>query len=545
VWRQKKSKVQPAEQKTKLKNTPQEKQIALIESKLQKKALGKKIWYWLTATKERIFSLIFLVVFMIIMVLLGIFSRDPTILMLKIVYWFDEHTGALGLYLGVGIISIFGNFMVFIPSMYAIVLMFVAATGLVNVWLLGVAAGLGAAIGQIGSWFLGRATREMIDERSLKRLQKVQRWIERGLAPFLIFFFAATPLPDEVLLITIGLVNYSLWKTLIYCFFGKITLTVGVSILANLLSETSFGRWLLDVLFNLTPEMLANAELPAKSNIWTSIAVWLISALLIVIGGFVDWVDLLDRRKSKIDKRFLKEILQIAKNTPQEEITAPYLSIAYYKGEQRLFFPEDAFWFFEEKLHKKRDIYLRKSLIDLSAVVSSELEVTLSKEWLERLRENFKRRLLDYKEQEITLIKYPFRRLDSGVVLSNLTIISFKTALKNILRKNAEERIMTSNLPRSLVRRLLKRKITFDLLFEAREGAPSKIVAIGLTEGLYLRSLKGIKPLESLLYWLNITETIINTPKAVTNMLIYKVNFKATLDERLLLPKEFDERIPI
>jgi len=515
------------------------------KGKKTKKISGKRFWSWLTATKERIYSLLFLILFVLLMIILGIFSRDPTIIMLKIVYWFNDHTGAIGLYLGVAVISIFGNFLVFIPSMYAIVLMFVAATGLVNVWLLGIAAGLGASVGQIGSWFLGRATREMIDERSLKRLRKVQRWIERGLAPFLIYFFAATPLPDEVLLITIGLVNYSLVKTLFYCFLGKITLTVGVSILANLLSTTAFGKWMLAALFNLTPEMLANAQLPPNSNVWTSIAVWLISALLIVLGGFIDWVELLDKRKSKIDKRALNLLLKIAKKCPEEDISSPFITITYYKKEQKEFFPEDAFWFFEEKLAKKRDVYLRKSLMDISAIVNSDIEITLSNEWLKRVRENYHKQLLQPKEQEITLIKYPFRRLASGVLLRNLRLLSFKVHLRNILREKSMDYLAIAPLPKRVRKRLLQRKLTFNLLFETRETEPSKVIALGLTEGIYLRSMEEITTLEALQYCLNLVEVLAVAPETVTNYMIYRVKYSTAIDDKFILPKEFDESYPI
>ncbi len=276
------------------------------------RTLIKKIWFWLKESKQRTLSLAFLLLFIAFMIFLGIFEKDPTSLMLELVYWFKDRTGDVGLYLGVGVISIFGNFVMFIPVLYAVVLMFVAVMPGINVFLLGLAAGIGASIGQIASWFVGRATREVAGDKLEKQLRKTQRWVERGLAPIMIFIFAATPLPDEVLLIMIGLIGYSLGKTLIYCFIGKIVLTLSISIVANLFSTTAIGEWFLETLFGLTRTMLINQELPAGNNIWTSIAIWIISATLVVAVTFVDWVGMYDKYLCKREQRQLTQIFEVA-----------------------------------------------------------------------------------------------------------------------------------------------------------------------------------------------------------------------------------------
>ncbi|MFW9924526.1 MAG: hypothetical protein ACFFDW_14680, partial [Candidatus Thorarchaeota archaeon] len=277
------------------------------------KSLLRKTWHWLVSSKQRLFSLIFLLLFIGLMIALGVAQQDPTHLMLDIVWWFQNNTGNLGLYIGVGIISIFGNFVMFIPVLYAAVLMFVAFMD-VNIFLLGVAAGIGASIGQIASWFVGRATREIASEKMEKQLRKTQRWVDLGIVPLIIFIFAATPLPDEVILIMIGLVGYSLAKTLFFCFLGKMVLTLSLSYLAHYFSRTIIGNWLLNFLFGLTIENLETQVLPTDSNIWTSIAVWIIAATMVVLVAFIDWVEIFDKRKCKREQQQLIQVIRMNKN---------------------------------------------------------------------------------------------------------------------------------------------------------------------------------------------------------------------------------------
>ena len=43
--------------------------------------------------------------------------------------------------------------------------------------------------------------------------------------PIAIFFFALTPLPDDILFIPLGIMRYNLIKAFIPCFFGKLLMT--------------------------------------------------------------------------------------------------------------------------------------------------------------------------------------------------------------------------------------------------------------------------------------------------------------------------------
>jgi membrane protein YqaA with SNARE-associated domain len=505
--------------------------------------LFKNFWSWLTATRERIFSIIFLLLFIALMLFLGFMQQDPTNGMLQIVFWFRNKTGNIGLYLGVGIISIFGNFVMFIPVLYAVVLMFVAVLD-VNPFLLGIAAGIGASIGQIASWFVGRATKEVVDERLEKRLNKTQRWIERGFAPLLIFVFAATPLPDEVLLIMIGLIGYSLIKTLIYCFIGKIVLTLSVSLVANQLSQTAFGEWFLVTLFNVSREDLLNQTIPAASNPWTSIALWIITAVLLVLVTFFDWIEIADRFRCKRELKRLKLVFEYIdeneKRIKQDSNKRNHYSlgpIAVLAGNQlENLFPAESFWLLEEQIEEKKEVVIRKALLSLAAIAQQNVQCTISNKWLAVVRKKITDgELKVMKTGNGKIIQMPEEVLPQGFTSTNAQYISFSTKLQYLLPESNVREKKTKEFKK--IRRLLRKKVDFEMIFEKREEEGNKIWALGLSEGLYLKQIDRVPKINVLLYWLHLLAALslnINT----------KISQLKIIDLHLAISKNDDVTFP-
>ena len=517
----------------------------------------RKFWFWLTEKKQRIFSIIFLLMFIAFMIYLGVANIDPTREMLEIVFWFQDKTGNIGLYLGVGIISIFGNFVMFIPVLYAAVLMFVAMMN-VNVFILGIAAGIGASIGQIFSWFVGRATREIASTKLEKQLRKTQRWVERGLAPLMIFIFAATPLPDEVLLIMIGLIGYSLGKTLIYCFIGKIVLTLSVSILAQTFSATTIGNWLLSTLFGLTREMLLNQELPTENNIWTSIAVWVITATLVVLVTFVDWVELYDKRICKVEQRRIRNVLSIAIEKNKEKINFDtnyfeknflkiVLEIKEKEEEIVEIFPDKALWFLEEKISEKKETYLRKSLLDVLMFSDKNLRVILTEGWLIKFRENIINSNFNKIENaKMALIKIPNTKLESGFIPLESKLLIIKTKLKYLLSKEKSvELINNSTLTTKEKRELMKTDITAEFLIETLSDNKTKIHAIGLKEGTYLNKITEFPKFTLFYYWLDILNILNESPEIVNELIIYNLRLTEEGKKEIDIPNDLLTSCPV
>ena len=157
--------------------------------------------------------------------------------------------GELGLYLAVLLVSIIGNVTVIFPVPYVIFLWFlVLFRPWTSVLLLGIFAGGGAAIGETSAWLIGRGGQELIeDSRYGKRLVRYGDLIERGWGIPLIILFAATPLPDDVLLLTLGLTDYSLVKAISASFVGKIIMCTLIAYGAQFLSNVEFfGKTILE-----------------------------------------------------------------------------------------------------------------------------------------------------------------------------------------------------------------------------------------------------------------------------------------------------------
>ena len=121
-------------------------------------------------------------------------------------------------YAGAFLISIFGNFTIFFPVPFTITIYAFGAT--LNPLLLGLVCGIGSTIGEASAYLVGVGGRKVIERRFEERLESAKRLIERYGAA-IIFLFALLPLPDDVILIPLGVLRYDLKKALGAMFLGK------------------------------------------------------------------------------------------------------------------------------------------------------------------------------------------------------------------------------------------------------------------------------------------------------------------------------------
>lgn len=121
-------------------------------------------------------------------------------------------------YAGAFFISIFGNFTIFFPVPFTITIYAFGAT--LNPLLLGLVCGIGSTIGEFSAYLVGVGGRKVIEGRFEERLESAKRLIERYGAT-IIFIFALLPLPDDIILIPLGVLRYDLKKALGAMFLGK------------------------------------------------------------------------------------------------------------------------------------------------------------------------------------------------------------------------------------------------------------------------------------------------------------------------------------
>ena len=139
--------------------------------------------------------------------------------------WMGNLVATYG-YSGAFLISIFGNFTVFFPVPFVLTIYAFGAT--LNPLLLGLVCGVGSTIGEFSAYLIGRGGRRVIDERYGERLESAKLLVqEYGMA--VIFVFAVLPLPDDLILIPLGMLRYSLKKAMIAMFLGKTIMCVAVA----------------------------------------------------------------------------------------------------------------------------------------------------------------------------------------------------------------------------------------------------------------------------------------------------------------------------
>ncbi|MFX1234366.1 MAG: VTT domain-containing protein, partial [Promethearchaeota archaeon] len=226
-------------------------------------------------------GIIFIGAILILFIILALLNINFGQWLANAVIWFYNEFGDFGIYLGIFLISIFGNFTIIFPVPYVVALIVISAVipG-VNPILIGIVAGLGASIGEVSAWLIGRSSKEIIGDS--KSMERMKRYVDKGWAPILIFIFAATPLPDDAFLIVLGLAQYSLVKTLIYCFAGKFTLCFLCSALPIWLADTSLGIFLFG-LFGIDIDAARLGIIPPSTplEIFQSSLVWAESIILL------------------------------------------------------------------------------------------------------------------------------------------------------------------------------------------------------------------------------------------------------------------------
>ena len=125
-------------------------------------------------------------------------------------------------YLGVFTVSLIGTASIIIPIPYTL-LIFSLSIGPTAEWdpiLLTIAGGLGSAIGEMSGYALGYFGRRAISQERQRKMTYLVKIFDRY-GPLVIFLFAVTPLPDDLLYIPLGILKYKFYKAFIPTIIGK------------------------------------------------------------------------------------------------------------------------------------------------------------------------------------------------------------------------------------------------------------------------------------------------------------------------------------
>lgn len=121
-------------------------------------------------------------------------------------------------YLGVFLLSFIGSLSVVIPVPYTVAYYILGIT--LDPIYIAIAGGLGSALGELGGYTLGYFGQTLIGEKYKKNMSYFVKIFDRY-GPIVVFLFALTPLPDDLLFIPLGMLHYNFVKVFFPCLLGK------------------------------------------------------------------------------------------------------------------------------------------------------------------------------------------------------------------------------------------------------------------------------------------------------------------------------------
>lgn len=135
-------------------------------------------------------------------------------------------SGDLG-YLSIFLISFVGSIIVFVPVPYFPVLLAAALSDKFDPHMISIVSALGTVIAKTLIFFASYYGRKMLSTQTKKRMLPLQRLVSRYGWPGA-FVAAATPIPDDLVYIPLGLARYSPWKFALATFGGKVVMNEAI-----------------------------------------------------------------------------------------------------------------------------------------------------------------------------------------------------------------------------------------------------------------------------------------------------------------------------
>lgn len=151
---------------------------------------------------------------------------NPETLTIEFLSWSESIVGSFG-YAGIFLISFIAAASVVFP-VPAYIIVF-ASGAVLNPILVGVAAGAGAALGELTGYALGRGGGKIMERRYAQWVNRGRELCERYRTFPVIVLFAATPLPDDVVGILCGIFRYSARKFILAALIGKVIMNTAIA----------------------------------------------------------------------------------------------------------------------------------------------------------------------------------------------------------------------------------------------------------------------------------------------------------------------------
>ncbi len=181
-------------------------------------------------------------------------------------------------YLGVFAASLAGSIIPFLPVPYLIVV--VLLSGRLDPLALGVVAGVGGALGKTTSYLLGRWGFSLSTRKTQQNLEFMGH-VVRKYGDLGVFFFAVSPLPDDLYMIPIGMFKFPYWRFLLANAAGKVILSTAVAYFGEAYFQALGG----DLGLGVVPTVLLLMVLTVLISFLLARADWLVAYERYRVGG--------------------------------------------------------------------------------------------------------------------------------------------------------------------------------------------------------------------------------------------------------------------
>ncbi len=185
-------------------------------------------------------------------------------------------------YLGIFALSIVANLIVFIPVPYLLLIMFAALSGRFDLALLVISGSIGGTIGKMIVFQSFYSGSRLVKSDARKNLEAFRTVFEKY-AWFAVFIAAATPVPDDIVYVPLGLARYNRFRFFLALLAGKTIITMIVVYGALFLTKTVLGT-----LF-LGGEEASTVDLIIAGVVFAVIA--LLVTLLISRINWNEWIE--------------------------------------------------------------------------------------------------------------------------------------------------------------------------------------------------------------------------------------------------------------
>jgi membrane protein DedA with SNARE-associated domain len=199
-------------------------------------------------------------------------------------------------YLGLGLVNFFGSLIPFIPLPGFLLLASMSVGDQFNLHVLALLSALTATAAKQIIFYVSYEGRRIINEKTRKRMRPFERLVKRyGAAAA--FVAAATPIPDDLIYVPLGLAKYNPKRFFIATLAGKIVLSYSIVLVSHHLGISLVEPFL----ENVTDVTTVYIGIIIFGAMMTGVVVLLLRLdWQRILGRFAPWT--LDENNDKYDK---------------------------------------------------------------------------------------------------------------------------------------------------------------------------------------------------------------------------------------------------